>query len=106
MTAIEAKHTPGPWEILDTYEADLLNEGRPRRETVWEISNRDAGNSPAYATSAADASLIAAAPELLEALQVAVFAMGAQGANHDLRHPLRPAWEQARAAIAKAEGRD
>lgn len=64
-----ATTTPGPWEIVDVYDADLLNENPPRRETVWEIGNRDFGNSPAYATSEEDARLIAAAPRLLDELQ-------------------------------------
>lgn len=51
-----------------------------------------------------NAALIAAAPEMLEALENAVFAMGAQGANADQLHPLRNAWVIARAAIAKARG--
>ena len=52
------------------------------------------------------ANLFEAAPELLEACQAAVFAMGSQGANHDLSHPLRAAWDQCRVAISKAECRE
>lgn len=46
----------------------------------------------------------AAAPDMLDALQTAFFAMGRAGANASLDHPLREAWEAARAAIAKATG--
>jgi hypothetical protein len=62
-------HTPGPWSIdSDPYPARFHNENPPRLEDVYEITNRDAGATPAYATSEADARLIAAAPELLKAL--------------------------------------
>lgn len=96
---MELKHTPGPWQIDDCYEADLLNENPPRRETVWEITNRDFGNSPAYATSKADASLIAAAPELLEVLRTILDVYD--------QHKIigGTTYHDARAAIAKAEGR-
>ncbi len=40
----------------------------------------------------------------LAALEVAFIAMGRAGANSDLGHPCRKAWEQARAAL-KAAGR-
>ena len=58
--------TPGPWSILDAYDAILTNDGR--QETIWEITNREEGNTPAYATSEAEAQFIAAAPQLAEAL--------------------------------------
>lgn len=34
-----------------------------------------------------------------EALTCAFLAMGRAGANHNLSHPLRPAWEDARRAL-------
>ena len=37
---------------------------------------------------------------LREALWLALLAMGREGANANIQHPLRPAWEQARAALA------
>lgn len=60
--------TPGPYEVVDVYDADLLNENPPRRERVWEIGNRDEGHSLAYATTAEDAKAILALPEMLRVL--------------------------------------
>ena len=47
--------------------------------------------------------LHAATIDLLAALTAAFLAMGRAGANADTTHPLRPAWEQARVAMSKAE---
>ena len=38
----------------------------------------------------------------LKALEIAFVAIGRQGANRDIDHPLRPAWEAARAALIEA----
>jgi hypothetical protein len=51
----------------------------------------------------ANAHLIAAAPELLAALESAFLALGSVGGN-TWGGPFRAEWEQARAALAKAEG--
>jgi hypothetical protein len=59
--------TPGPWEVTDSYTALLHND--LREETVWEVNGREAGNSPAYATSEEHAYAIAALPDLLAALE-------------------------------------
>jgi hypothetical protein len=93
-------HTPGPWTVDDCYPASFHNETPPRQEEVWEIMNRDAGITPAYATNREDARLIAAAPDLLAALKYVV--------EHFQFAPLGigciKACDQARAAIKKAEG--
>lgn len=93
-----SKHTPGPWthtgrEFNDVYDSDgqliavalHLRVGKPERSV---------------AQTAANARLIAAAPDLLEALR---------GALEHWPVPSsickdRPAWEAARTAIAKATG--
>jgi hypothetical protein len=93
-----SKHTPGPWviyELLDGYdirapesECYVVTASDP--EAVWGAVGREE-----------DACLIAAAPELLEALeQVLSFVDAGQGT-----------WtvedqNKARAAIAKAKGED
>ena len=80
------KHTPGPWEVHKsrTGKEMWINGGGA---TVC-----DTGDLAAYPLSDADVRLIAAAPELLDALKAAV--MG------------DPAWvSEAKIAIAKAEGR-
>jgi len=52
--------------ILDTYEADLLNETPPRREGVSEIQDREDGRLICYA-SPKEAPLVLAAVQTHEA---------------------------------------
>jgi hypothetical protein len=93
-----SKHTPGPWRW---YTSDTLIGDHGRRPVVLMPGNSPAaslracgpdGRLQTFTKDCPDACLIAAAPEMLEALKLA-----ASGA-HD--------WESyAEAAIAKAEGR-
>lgn len=97
-----AKHTPGPWVADD-------NEGF----SPWSIWSRMApsghgtpGRKVAVVDdcsghSDADAQLIAAAPELLEALKACAAVCAGETMN---KRGLISALEQARAAIAKATG--
>ena len=96
------KHTPGPWRWVDWGEgcsAFDAQELRGLKEWVLaaeiEGSCDDARGAFIMCSSPANASLIAAAPDLLAALKamVCVQGPGAEG----------PAVEMARAAIAKAE---
>lgn len=61
----EVKHTPGPWSYLrTTHPRGYIVTGR---DGIYDIAIvRDVGGTP---ENAANARLIAAAPELLEALQ-------------------------------------
>lgn len=59
--AFPVKHTPGPWEVVVVGNGEVLIE----REKGHALSL-------GFLVSKADARLIAAAPELLEALQEAV----------------------------------
>jgi len=81
---METKHTPGPWDygvIRDVLEF----------QPEWEDVSSDRLD--------ADALLIAAAPELLAALENLVFDCEAHGLDDNDAH-LR----EARVAIAKAKG--
>lgn len=89
-----AKHTPGPWEFVlagsgnhPTWNVRLGNRGFIRLPATTDMDTMDA-----------DARLIAAAPDLLEALRTIV--VNASSVQMD------PQWavQVARAAIAKAEG--
>jgi len=89
------KHTPGPW-ITDSKERTdtaryIMAAARPFPHTIARIDlvNR--------AEDEANAALIAAAPEMYEALRDLL----AVKPNSDA-----PEWVAARAAIAKAEGRE
>jgi hypothetical protein len=98
-----SKHTPGPWALRrDPSHFDSLTEitggicgnTKPFRSTL-EVS---IGGDTDIHTLEANARLIAAAPDLLEALEVIV-------ATEHERHGYNPFWtDQAHAAIAKAKG--
>lgn len=123
-----SKHTPGPWHIGlrsghniniiyardgvdlhdDTAVAEVFNlpmhTGLDEIPALMERSDR-------YATGIANARLIAAAPELLEA--VAMFLEATEGTalveakdamGNDAWEPIYRAGVAARAAIAKAKG--
>lgn len=90
----QEKHTPGPWEVWQLAE-DSDPEGR-RIITADEGETEVCGIVP----HEADAILIAAAPELLEACQAFVTA-------YEKPHQLEKtdtALRLAKAAIAKANG--
>jgi hypothetical protein len=84
-----SKHTPGPWKIVPSWH-DWIVEGPNGEEIIWQDGNY---NTPTI--SIEDARLIAAAPDLLEALKEV----------YDWCYPTDSAWAiKARAAIAKATG--
>jgi type VI protein secretion system component VasF len=80
------KHTPGPWTLIDDYGRFDVDSAR---HNVCSVSNHDPRHE-------ANARLIAAAPELLAALKELCSAP-------NKKRPER-VWEEARAAIVKAEG--
>lgn len=88
-----SKHTPGPWIIGDTYtkEGDKIQV-----EAFDEIGNRSLQVLIRCEDVEANAHLIAATPELLEALQE----MDKAYHSENLYHP--EAIAKMRAAIAKA----
>jgi len=57
-----SKHTPGPWKITTSWN-DFMVEGPNGEEIIWQDGNYD---TPTI--SFENACLIAAAPDLLEAL--------------------------------------
>lgn len=111
-----SKHTPGPWEVTrfgaiksaspNTQVEYARGIGQPQIALVFVDDSRPEGERDA------NARVIAAAPDLLAALQALVAADGECwcSVNHDRdAGPLGPcelhgALEAARAAIAKAEG--
>lgn len=84
-----AQHTPGPWryDYAPGYCGELL---APNGTTLAEFVTEP---------SEADARLIAAAPELLEALNAMLTHMGMDEDEWN-----KVTFDQARAAIAKANG--
>jgi hypothetical protein len=112
----KAKHTPGPWFKADSNFVYALHEHKGR------LVNRFSAAIDHYPTQggtadegAANARLIAAAPDLLEALQTQHEAENYIAKNHDSENPFfeatyREMLNYARqlrvAAIAKATGED
>ena len=95
MSAI--KYTPGPWETrFGATDQVFVADGGPR---ICVVMPKHQEPYRAYAEDAANARLISAAPELLEALQRVVKADDDQALDSgDI--------DVARAAIAKATGSD
>ncbi len=92
----EAKHTPGPW-ATDSKGIEVFRDTELGPDTVAQVVGhlmRDEG------VNVANARLIAAAPELLEALQEVLYEHGGFATSYPA------AVKKARAVIAKATGRE
>lgn len=95
----EMKHTPGPWAMPDSGQGRI---SKVKANGGWDglIATADCGD---YARSRseglANARLIAAAPELLEALQGILSCVSVR-----IDDPRIEKFDAARAAIAKATG--
>jgi hypothetical protein len=92
------KHTPGPWEQMPSGVMGSLSVWNPQRALVVAMAG---GMSAEEGLS--NARLIAAAPELLEALQEFVRVLNS-GTPVNLIQEIGQAGDVARAAIAKATG--
>ena len=97
---MSGQHTPGPWAVFTTEDewgcdtfvgtlTDTLFDVRPWKGHSWQEAN---------------ASLIAAAPDLLEALRGAADMLDRIATGEDWG-AIEEQIQDARAAIAKAEGR-
>ena len=100
---METKHTPGPWVIdwnvsrLDIFGSD---------ETTLVASLRRSPLSQAIDEAArSNARLIAAAPEMYEAIAAIATAMNLGYIPNEILSEGSPILEGLRAAIAKAEGK-
>lgn len=95
-----ARHTPGPWTVGDEVNPLVYSaSGGAYVAQVLAYSDGATGASRPEAT--ADALLIAAAPELLEALREMLAVYGNDGHFHA---PALRATRASQAAIAKATG--
>ena len=104
------QHTPGPWEVseyrppYDDMGGDYSIGYTDADGVFWEIATLE----PWRGSRHADARLIAAAPELLEALELIdshlTRCINFSGVNPELRERLEQQQHNARAAIAKAKG--
>lgn len=92
-----SNHTPGPWRVPITMPTDVVDSAENR----WIANCRPSVNGAPLEQQEANARLIAAAPDLLEALEWIVQPDIPIGSNAEFQHR---AIEVARAAIAKAKG--
>jgi hypothetical protein len=93
---MKTQHTPGPWiaTVIGTGYSVRTTKDRGIAKVYDQAENDETGKSNAH--------LIAAAPDLLAALENTVSAWSAQ---FEKNGHLAPAWcKQARAAIARAKG--
>lgn len=104
-----SKHTDGPWQLVEKFHTSGVCPDQPHLEYFHlqgPLGDLDSNLNIAGFMKRADAKLIAAAPELLEALQAAIAVdeetiIGGTGCDtYSARYSA--AREKARAAIAKA----
>ena len=113
-----SKHTPGPWtvhngtDVFGPHGGDSGDGAKANDNDGWQVADCAVGLT-AYAgqyvelgseVRKANARLIAAAPELLEALKE--FVEVVRNAGVEWCDGVLDAQDRARAAIAKAEGRE
>jgi hypothetical protein len=115
MSREAMKHTPGPWEVADLPHSIVVRTESPNKTPYGAsryaaIGGFDRTDPDQFAEAIANARLIAAAPDLLEALQEATSALEwrwervANRAAPVHETAIQEAYNQARAAIAKATG--
>ena len=106
----EATYTPGPWKIVPLADRNLEITACPRSNAETDICVLYGGKR----TTAANARLIGAAPDLLEALKGLLAAemlnetalsFGDASAMDAANEAKWPAVDAAKAAIARAEGK-
>lgn len=100
MTAREdhvthGSHTPGPWRVGQMADSVVAEDGTNLARSIGPYSR---GGGAPHDERAANAKLIAAAPDLLAACRAAVASGGLEGAN------LTNALSRCRAAVEKATG--
>lgn len=120
QTETKAKHTPGPWTVSgaiklvgdpnadgawNLYCADVLPTSEDFLGTICGIQSADHVKGISREEAEANARLIAAAPDLLEALQVAELACAELCQGQDEANECWNTLRTVRAASAKAEGR-
>lgn len=94
---MHAKHTPGPWEFDEFNEISCAENGYPVARVPFASSHlRGVAWAEAMAGIRANLRLISAAPDLLDALQMAKHIVAREGTDEQM--------QQVFAAIEKATG--
>ena len=94
-----SKHTLGPWEASEGYPSDIWHVDMPSRGYSVVVSRAEEDWDMAVEEVQANAHLIAAAPDLLDALETLLLSTERDDMNFRVR-----AMAAAREAIAKAKG--
>ena len=106
-TAARPAHTPGPWKVstlFDKHDALLIDGPEGSGVTVARVACFGAQAETPHA-QLPNARLIAAAPELLEALHQLIVVIGLTAIKYQSALDiLQAAVDEARAVIAKATG--
>jgi len=105
-----SKHTPGPWLLLGTKQVSFPMRAKDCTQGTWYFTAQVGGGSFHYdevaeAELVANAKLVAAAPEMLEALRYihsVIHHFGPDAKVYELKAMLDARIEQ---TIEKAEGR-
>lgn len=97
---MSSKHTPGPWQVGPNAMGEMLSIWSRHYCIVSLFSPNFGDDVPPAEQNAANACLIAAAPEMLEALLEFAWAIHGGGSVAALTVAL----DQAKAAINKATG--
>ena len=95
-------HTPGPWVAHEGWPSDVWHVDMPERAYSVVVSRADSDDEMTVDEVKANASLIAAAPDLLAAARLANQELIDMGQGSSGSPALVALW----AAIAKAEGRE
>lgn len=104
------KHTPGPWRVGQNLDGETAVFCKRRgKDGCICYGLYDENNEPSLKELEANAALIAAAPELLEALKALVQGLPEMETDEsmsggDVVEYLSAAWPNIKAAICKAEG--
>lgn len=105
-----SKHTPGPWYVIKSDGTDFTAiSTKPQIEEDMYLDFEVLGSSEWLRVKPDDLTLMAAAPELLEALKFSLSEWVQYDGANDPKGPTEKArikaMRMAKAAIAKAEGK-
>ena len=98
-----AKHTPGPWEVVGSRICTVAND----KERITLAKTEPGGSFAMSEQQEANAHLIAAAPAMYEALQamVEVFPAVVKMTPYGVSMDISKLHDNAKTALAQAEGR-
>lgn len=100
---METKHTRGPWKVEHDERADIFCLVDPQGLRI--TSDETVGDHKSGSECRANFDLMAAAPELLEAAQAAVYFLHTACLTDPRWQGGKVGLDMLRAAIAKAEGK-